>query len=79
MGYATEAARRVVEFAFDDLQAPEVWAGWFHDNPNSGHVLAKVGFRPKDFEARSCMARGMEVGCNIVTLTREAFVERRLS
>ena len=79
LGYATEAARRVLEFAFEDLQAHEVWAGWFHDNPNSGHVLAKLGFRPKGFEARSCMARGTNVGCNIVTLSRMAFDGRRLS
>lgn len=78
-GYATEAALRVLQFAFDELDAPEVWAGWFHDNPNSGHVLAKLGFRAKGFEARSCMARGMDVGCNIVTVTREAFAERRPS
>ena len=45
MGYATEAARRVLEFAFDELKAPAVWAGWFHDNPNSGHVLGKLASR----------------------------------
>jgi RimJ/RimL family protein N-acetyltransferase len=72
-GFATETARRVLAFAFDELQAPFVWAGWFHDNPRSGHVLAKLGFAPKGFEKRSCMARGMEVGCNIVTLSRETF------
>ncbi|HEY0302128.1 MAG TPA: GNAT family N-acetyltransferase [Rhizomicrobium sp.] len=76
-GYATEAARRLVVFAFDDLKAAGVWAGWFHDNPRSGHVLAKLGFRPKGFEKRACMARGEDVGCNIVTLDRAAFGERR--
>jgi ribosomal-protein-alanine N-acetyltransferase len=78
MGYATEAARRVLEFAFADLCAVEVWAGWFHDNPRSGHVLAKLGFISKGFEARPCLARGVDVGCNIVTIRRDAF-ERRLA
>jgi ribosomal-protein-alanine N-acetyltransferase len=70
-GYATEAARGVL--AFGELRASHLWAGWFHDNPRSGHVLAKLGFAPKGFEKRPCMARGTEVGCNIVTLSRETF------
>jgi RimJ/RimL family protein N-acetyltransferase len=76
-GYATEAARRVVAFAFDDLKAQIVWAGWFHDNPRSGNVLAKVGCVPSGFERRYCAARGMEIGCNITVLTREAYIVRR--
>lgn len=75
-GYATEAARRVLEFAFGELQAPHVWAGWFHDNPRSGHVLAKLGFTSTGFEKRACMARGTDLGCNIVTLSRETFFGR---
>lgn len=78
-GYATEAARRLLEFGYLQLKADEIWAGWYHDNPNSGHVLAKLGFVAKGFEKRSCMARGIDVGCNIVTLDREAFVGRRAS
>jgi [ribosomal protein S5]-alanine N-acetyltransferase len=76
-GYATEAARRVLDFAFTELDAPGVWAGWFHDNPRSGHVLSKLGFRAKGFEKRSCMSRGLDVSCNIVTLARDAFREGR--
>src|ERR1700754_2539273 len=76
-GYATEAARRVLDFAFAELDAPSVWAGWFHDNPRSGNVLAKLGFRPKGFEKRGCMSRGHEVGCHIVTLARDALVRGR--
>ncbi|MEJ1969343.1 MAG: GNAT family N-acetyltransferase [Rhizomicrobium sp.] len=76
-GYATEAARRLVAFAFDDLKAEYVWAGWFHDNPRSGNVLEKLGCVPKGFEKRACLARGMEIGCNIVTLSRAAFLGGR--
>lgn len=76
-GYATEAARRLVAFAFDDMQADYVWAGWFHDNPRSGNVLAKVGLLPRSFEPRHCLARGMDIGCNITILRREAYVGRR--
>ena len=77
LGYATEAARRLVAFAFDDLKAEQVSAGWFHDNPRSGNVLAKLGCVPKGFDKRHCLARGMDIGCNLVTLSREAFSVRR--
>jgi RimJ/RimL family protein N-acetyltransferase len=77
LGYATEAARRLVAFAFDDMQADNVWAGWFHDNPRSGNVLAKVGCKPNGFTKRACLARGMDIGCNITILTRAAYGSRR--
>ncbi|MEI9991024.1 MAG: GNAT family N-acetyltransferase [Rhizomicrobium sp.] len=78
-GYATEAARRLIAFAFDELEAQLVWAGWFHDNPRSGNVLAKLGCVPRGFTKRRCLARGMEIGCNEVTLSREAYLVRRVA
>lgn len=44
-GYATEAARAVVDFGFRELQLNRVHARFFARNPASGRVLAKVGFR----------------------------------
>jgi RimJ/RimL family protein N-acetyltransferase len=76
-GYATEAARRIVEFAFFELQLPNVWAGWYHDNPASGHVLEKVGCRPSGQDTRSCQSRGHEVICNLVALDRADYRDRR--
>ncbi len=76
-GYATEAARRIVEFAFFELQLPAVWAGWYHDNPRSGHVLSKLGCRPHGQDTRRCMSRGHEVLCNLVTLDRADYMEER--
>ena len=45
-GYATEAGRAVVEFARTGLRLPKLNAGHFLDNPASGRVLEKLGFRP---------------------------------
>lgn len=42
-GYATEAARRVVRYAFEDLWLHRVYAAHFGRNPASGRVLEKVG------------------------------------
>ena len=76
-GYATEAAKRVVGFAFHDLKATSVWAGRFHDNPASGRVLAKLGAVPNGVEPRDCMARGHAVYCNLVLLHRENFGRKK--
>lgn len=44
-GYATEAARAVVDFAFDGLGLHRVFATHFARNPASGRVMEKLGFR----------------------------------
>ena len=76
-GYASEAARTVTRFAFERLDLPFVWAGWFHDNPASGHVLAKLGARHNGSRMRNCMARGVKVLCHEMMLTREAFLPKK--
>jgi RimJ/RimL family protein N-acetyltransferase len=45
-GYATEAGRAVLAFARDSLRLRKLSAGYFLDNPASGRVLEKLGFRP---------------------------------
>jgi RimJ/RimL family protein N-acetyltransferase len=46
LGYATEAARAVVDIARDGLRLRRLSAGHFTDNPASGRVLGKIGFKP---------------------------------
>jgi RimJ/RimL family protein N-acetyltransferase len=46
LGYATEAAGAVVAIARDGLRLPGLTAGHFTDNPASGRVLEKLGFKP---------------------------------
>lgn len=45
-GYATEAGRAAIEIARTALRLPRLAAGHFLDNPASGRVLEKLGFRP---------------------------------
>jgi RimJ/RimL family protein N-acetyltransferase len=45
-GYATEAGKAVVHAARHALRLPRLGAGHFVDNPASGRVLQKLGFRP---------------------------------
>ncbi|HTO41618.1 MAG TPA: GNAT family N-acetyltransferase [Rhizomicrobium sp.] len=76
-GFATEAARRVVGFAFHDLKAESIRAGRFHDNPASGRVLSKLGAIPNGVEPRDCLARGHAVYCNLLLLKRENFGRKK--
>ena len=46
-GYATEASRRVIAFAFDDLALHRVEAHHFIENPASGKVMRNAGMRPE--------------------------------
>ncbi len=44
-GYATEAARAVLDYAFGTLELHRVQANHFTRNPMSGRVLEKLGMR----------------------------------
>jgi RimJ/RimL family protein N-acetyltransferase len=76
-GYATEAARRLAQFAFDVLGLESLHAGWFYDNPASGHVLAKLGARHNGSQLRDCRARGTKVLCHDMLLTRADFLRKQ--
>ncbi len=76
-GYATEAARRLAGFAFHDLKAERLDAGFFHDNPGSGRVLEKLGAGAAGGGPRDCLARGHAVYCHRMVLARENFGRRK--
>jgi len=44
-GICTEAAREVVRFGFSELKLHRIHSGLFSNNPASGRVLRKIGFR----------------------------------
>lgn len=49
-GYATEIARRVIEFGFEELNLPQVFATVDDDHLASIRVLEKAGMKFKEFE-----------------------------
>jgi RimJ/RimL family protein N-acetyltransferase len=68
-GYATEAGEAVVRLARESLRVPRLAAGHFLDNPASGRVLEKLGFRPTGIVARRYSAgRGGRAPCRELTL-----------
>jgi RimJ/RimL family protein N-acetyltransferase len=60
-GVATEAATRVVRFAFEDLGAEKLRAQHHADNDASGRVLRKCGFRYLNDGFSWSAARGKDV------------------
>ncbi|WP_375397646.1 GNAT family N-acetyltransferase [uncultured Sphingomonas sp.] len=59
-GYATEAGRQVIEIGRHALRLKRVVGRHFIDNPGSGRVLAKLGFRPIGTAMLHSRARGRE-------------------
>ena len=44
-GYATEAAREMLRYGFEELRLHRIFASHFKNNPNSGRILRKLGMR----------------------------------
>ncbi|MEO5937866.1 MAG: GNAT family N-acetyltransferase [Sphingomonas sp.] len=68
-GYATEAGQAVLGMARHALGLPRLVGRHFLDNPASGKVLRKLGFRPTGTGRMACLARGREIEC--ATLERD--------
>ena len=73
LGFATEAAAGLLRAARGSLQMTRVSSGHFVDNPASGRVLRKLGFRPTGHVVRRySVARGGEVDCVLYADCAEA-------
>ena len=71
-GYATEACRAMVDIA-RTLGLPSIEGSHFVDNPASGRVLEKLGFRALGIIApRLSCARGTEVPARLMRLELKA-------
>ena len=68
-GYATEAGRAVIGMAQHALGLRRLAGRHFRDNPASGKVLRKLGFRPVGSGRLPCLARNGEF--DAVTLELE--------
>lgn len=70
LGFATEAGRAMIDMARRSLRLPRLVAGHALDNPASGNVLRKLGFRPTGrVLPRHSKARGGPMECAEFTLT----------
>ncbi len=68
-GFATEAARAVIDNAKHSLRVTRLSAGHFLDNPASGRVLEKLGFTPTgDIVRRYSLGRKSDAPCRLFAL-----------
>lgn len=67
-GYATEAGRAMLGIARYGMGLRRLVSGHFLDNPASGRVLTKLGFRRTGEEMRHCVARGQYVPCALMEI-----------
>ena len=75
-GYATEAGRALVATARYGLRLQRLVAGHFLDNPASGRVLEKLGFRPTgSIVPRYSAGRGEAAPCRLFKLELDSEAE----
>ncbi len=72
-GYATEAARAVIDIARHTLRLKRLKSAYFTDNPASGKVLRKLGFKPTGaIVPRRSTGRGGDVQAVLMALDLES-------
>lgn len=69
-GYAFEAAQALVQFAFGEIGLSKLRSGHAADNPASGNVLLKLGFRRLDTVCVPSVSRGQEIMQRRYTLSK---------
>ena len=72
-GYATEAAKRVVRFGFDDLELNRIFAHVLSDNTASASVLKKAGLQLEGTQRQAAQKDGAYVDVDFYGLLREDF------
>ncbi|MCB9233665.1 MAG: GNAT family N-acetyltransferase [Bacteroidia bacterium] len=60
-GYATEAIRLLVDFAFEELGLHKVTAGCYSDNPGSAKAFLKAGFVEEGVKKEQYLSNGVYV------------------
>ena len=68
-GYATEAAKCLLDYARDELGVTRFTSGYMVGNDQSGKVLRKLGFRPDGEAELFSLARGETVNSMRLRLT----------
>jgi len=57
-GYATEAAKAIIDFAFTEKRYHKVWGRFFTTNPTSGKVMEKAGMRKEGLQTKHIIKDG---------------------
>ncbi|MBR5221501.1 MAG: GNAT family N-acetyltransferase [Clostridia bacterium] len=74
-GLMTEAAQVLLSYAFDVLDVPAVWSGYYDENIRSRRVQEKLGFVHHRTEKIPCVSNEIKT-VHRTCLTREIWEER---
>jgi len=73
-GFATEAARALVSYAFDELKMNRVYAFYMSSNPASGEVLKKLGLKHEGTMRKHQRKWGEYVDIKVYGMLREEWL-----
>lgn len=76
-GFATEAARAVVDFGFGVLGLERIWATHFTRNPASGRVMEKIGMAREGLLRRHMRKWGVFEDVVVFAVLRSEWEDRR--
>jgi RimJ/RimL family protein N-acetyltransferase len=75
-GYATEAAREVVRYGFENLKLNRIFATYFRGNEASGRVLKKIGMRYEGRMRQAAFRWDRFFDLELYSILREEFASR---
>ncbi len=76
-GYATEAARRLIQFGFEELKFNRIHAHYMVRNPASGRVMVKAGMKPEGLLRQAVLKDGNYEDIVVYSILRGEFEENR--
>lgn len=75
-GYASEAARQIVEFCFEELDLNRVHANYFAENPASRRVMEKAGMTFEGMLKQHFFRWSKYIDVGICGITREEWLNQ---
>ena len=70
-GFATEAAREMLRYGFEELKLHRIFASHFKNNPKSGRVLKKLGMRHEGCQRQHVHKFGQFLDLELYGLLRQ--------
>lgn len=78
-GYASEAAREILRYGFEDVGLQRIFAGYFARNPASGRVLEKAGMKREGTLRRHVLKWGERLDIVFYGLLRDEYLSSQSS
>ena len=75
-GYATEAARAVLQYGFEQVHLNRIFAAHYRHNPASGRVLQKIGMKYEGCLRQNILKWGEFIDVEMYSILRQEFEPR---